>query len=110
EQPIDFSHQMHAGELEISCKYCHTSVEKSQTAEIPATSTCMNCHEYVSAPWDSVKLEEQLASEQNRDPELVVSPEIQKLYQSAGFDPQSMEYIENENPYSIRWNKVHHLP
>ena len=110
KQPIDFSHQMHAGELEISCNYCHTSVEKSQTAEIPATSTCMNCHKFVSAPWDSVKLEDQQAEEEERDPQLIVSEKIEKIYESAGFDPQAMKYSEMEGAHAIRWTKVHNLP
>lgn len=43
-QPIPFSHQHHAGVLGIDCRYCHTSVEQSSFAGIPATSICMNCH------------------------------------------------------------------
>ena len=31
----------------MDCRYCHTSVEKSQEANIPPTQTCMNCHEIV---------------------------------------------------------------
>ncbi len=44
EQPIPFSHQHHAGILEIDCRYCHTSVEHAPFAGMPATRTCMNCH------------------------------------------------------------------
>ena len=43
-QPIAFSHKLHAGEMGIDCRYCHTSVEKSSFAGIPPTKTCMNCH------------------------------------------------------------------
>jgi hypothetical protein len=43
-QPIPFSHQHHVGVLGIDCRYCHTSVEKSSFAGIPATQVCMNCH------------------------------------------------------------------
>jgi len=43
-QPIDFSHQQHAGDLRIDCRYCHTGVETSRDAGIPAVSICMNCH------------------------------------------------------------------
>ena len=31
----------------MDCRYCHTSVEKSQEANIPPTQTCMNCHSVV---------------------------------------------------------------
>ena len=44
DQPIKFSHKVHAGENGIDCKYCHTGVMESQTAGIPSTSVCLNCH------------------------------------------------------------------
>lgn len=43
-QPIPYSHALHAGELGIDCRYCHTTVEKTAFAAIPPTQTCMNCH------------------------------------------------------------------
>ena len=47
EQPVPFSHKVHAGQLGIDCRYCHGGVEKSWLANIPAASTCMNCHSTV---------------------------------------------------------------
>ena len=44
EQPVPFSHEHHAGGLGIDCRYCHTTVETSSFANIPATKICMNCH------------------------------------------------------------------
>lgn len=44
EQPIPFSHKLHAGKYEIECQYCHTGVEKSKSANIPSLNICMNCH------------------------------------------------------------------
>jgi hypothetical protein len=44
EQPVPFSHEHHAGALGIDCRYCHTTVETSSFANIPATKICMNCH------------------------------------------------------------------
>lgn len=44
EQPIPFSHEHHAGDLGIDCRYCHTTVTTSSFANIPATKICMNCH------------------------------------------------------------------
>jgi hypothetical protein len=46
-QPVPFSHATHAGQLGIDCRYCHTGVEKSWFSNIPASSTCMNCHTIV---------------------------------------------------------------
>lgn len=44
EQPIPFSHRLHAGELGMDCRYCHTTVERAATAAVPPTESCMNCH------------------------------------------------------------------
>ncbi len=44
EQPVKFSHKLHAGSMQIDCKYCHTGVDKSRTASVPSTDICMNCH------------------------------------------------------------------
>ncbi len=44
DQPVPFSHQHHAGELGIDCRYCHVGVERSARAVVPPTHTCMSCH------------------------------------------------------------------
>ena len=44
QQPVPFSHQHHAGELGIDCRYCHTGVETAAEAGVPPTHTCMTCH------------------------------------------------------------------
>lgn len=43
-QPVPFSHAIHAGQLKMDCRYCHTSVDKSAHSTVPATQTCINCH------------------------------------------------------------------
>jgi hypothetical protein len=43
-QPVPYSHALHAGELGIDCRYCHTTVEIGAHAAVPPTQTCMNCH------------------------------------------------------------------
>ena len=47
EQPIAFSHQVHATKLGIECLYCHSAADKSQHATVPAVSVCMGCHQWV---------------------------------------------------------------
>jgi hypothetical protein len=54
EQPVPFSHQIHVGKLGMDCQYCHTQVYDSRHANIPATQTCMNCHNQIKT--DSEKL------------------------------------------------------
>lgn len=43
-QPIPFSHEHHAGALEISCRYCHGTVDTTSFAGMPDTHACMSCH------------------------------------------------------------------
>ncbi|GAB3537574.1 c-type cytochrome [Pontibacter brevis] len=59
-QPIAFSHKLHAGEHQINCNYCHTTVYKSKSASIPSANICMNCHSQIQTQ----------------------SPEIQKIYRA----------------------------
>jgi hypothetical protein len=47
EQPVPYSHRLHAGELEMDCRYCHANVERSHEAMVPPTQTCMGCHAQV---------------------------------------------------------------
>jgi len=54
EQPVPYSHKLHAGELGIDCRYCHANIERSQEAMIPPTQACMGCHAIVKK--DSPKL------------------------------------------------------
>ncbi|MEN9283026.1 MAG: hypothetical protein RLZZ179_519 [Verrucomicrobiota bacterium] len=46
-QPIPFSHEIHAGQLGLDCRYCHSFVEKSGHANVPGSNTCWNCHQHV---------------------------------------------------------------
>lgn len=46
-QPLAYDHYLHATQLGLDCRYCHTYVDRSEHANIPATSTCMNCHQHI---------------------------------------------------------------
>ena len=54
EQPIPFDHSLHAGQLGMDCRYCHSHVEKSGFSNVPTAQTCWNCHQFVKK--DSEKL------------------------------------------------------
>ncbi len=62
EQPIPFSHQIHAGLIGTDCRYCHTSVNQTAYANIPPTETCVTCHTqvkqdspYIQPVWQSLE-------------------------------------------------------
>ncbi len=46
-QPVPFSHALHAGQLEIDCRYCHSFVDRSGHANVPGSNVCMSCHSMV---------------------------------------------------------------
>jgi menaquinone reductase, multiheme cytochrome c subunit len=54
EQPVEYSHKLHAGNLGMDCRYCHNTVEKAAHAAVPTTEVCMNCHHRVKT--NSTKL------------------------------------------------------
>lgn len=48
-QPVAYNHDLHVTQLGLDCRYCHTNVDKSGHANVPAASTCMSCHNVVKA-------------------------------------------------------------
>ncbi len=89
EQPIAFSHKIHAGQNGINCVYCHTSAEKGKTAGIPSLNVCMNCHTYVQEGPSG-------------------KTEIAKIYAALDYDPVNQVY--GDNPKPVEWVRVHNLP
>jgi respiratory nitrate reductase gamma subunit len=108
-QPIAFSHRLHAGELGVSCVYCHAEAEKGPHAGVPAASVCMNCHRFVTAPLWDVRAETEQAKQENRPPRTLTSPELGKLYAALGLDDK-LQPDPAKNPSSIHWVRVHNLP
>ncbi len=101
EQPIFYSHKVHAGTNQISCLYCHGAATEGKHATIPAISTCMNCHMTINE-YTGEKLFREDGTEVNG------TAEIQKLYDYAGWDPNTRQYVKEEKP--IEWVKIHNLP
>ena len=108
-QPIAYSHRLHAGELGIACLHCHTAAEQGKHAGVPSTNVCMNCHRFVSAPWVDVKAENDLADKEKRKSNLVVSPEIRKIYNAMALTDEA-KLDSTKTPQPIVWKKVHNLP
>lgn len=66
EQPIAFSHKLHAGQMGIDCIYCHSGIDKTAIAPLPPTETCMGCHNKVKK--DSPRLKVLQESFKNKMP------------------------------------------
>jgi mono/diheme cytochrome c family protein len=92
EQPIKFSHKLHAGQYEIDCQYCHSGAAKSKNAWIPSVNICMNCHKLI-----------QEGPQYGKE-------EIQKIYNAIGFDPEKGRYIEGYEQKAVEWVRIHNLP
>ena len=116
KQPVPFSHALHAGELGMDCRYCHTSVEKAAHASVPPTQTCMNCHTQIRP--QSPKLEPVRESYETGLP--VEWTRIHKLPDFAYFDHSAhvnrgigcvschgridtMEVVYQKSPLSMGW-------
>lgn len=99
EQPIKFSHKIHAGDNKIDCNYCHSSARHSKTSGIPSLNLCMNCHTYVNGG-DKTFL--------YNGEEYPMAEEIQKIYKHLDYDPKTGKY--GDNPTPVKWVKVHNLP
>ena len=92
EQPIAFSHKIHAGINGVDCNYCHSSARHSKTSGIPSANVCMNCHTYIN------------------EGATTGTKEIAKIYDAVGFDPNTRTYIEGYEPKPIKWIRIHNLP
>jgi hypothetical protein len=55
EQPINFSHRIHAGDFEIPCMYCHTQARRSISAGVPSVNKCVGCHNEIATDRPQIK-------------------------------------------------------
>lgn len=100
-QPIYYSHKVHAGDNQISCLYCHGGAQDSKHANVPSVNVCMNCHMAVKDYTGKPIIREDGTT-------VNANEEIQKLYQYAGWDPNSKTYDKPGKP--IEWVRIHNLP
>ena len=100
EQPIYFSHKIHAGENKIDCQLCHSSAKYGKVSEIPSVNVCMNCHKGI-AEYKGKYIEE------GKD-RAFYTAEIKKIYEAAGWDEGSQSYTGKTKP--IEWVRIHNMP
>jgi len=108
EQPIAYSHRLHAGELGIDCQFCHTAAAHGRHAGIPSTDVCMKCHKYVTSSFDVLQEEITLADKEKRKPETIISEELRALYDTLGLEDPQQPIADDAK--SIPWVRVHNLP
>lgn len=104
EQPIFYSHKVHAGINQINCLYCHGNAWESKHAAIPSVNVCMNCHKAINTYEKGPKLYKENGEEVNG------TAEIAKLYKAAGFDPNNKAAWTPSMAKPIEWIKIHNLP
>ncbi len=101
EQPIFYSHKVHAGTNQISCLYCHGNTEAGKQANIPAVNICMNCHLGINE-YKGEKLYRADGTEVDG------TAEIQKLYKYANYETGRVWDASKAKP--IAWTRIHNLP
>jgi cytochrome c551/c552 len=101
EQPIFYSHKVHAGTNQISCLYCHGNAWESKHAAVPSLNVCMNCHAAIN-DYKGEKLYREDGKEVDG------TAEIEKLYSYTGYDPKAGKYSHPGKP--VEWIKIHNLP
>ena len=101
EQPIYYSHKVHAGVNQINCQYCHIGTYQGKQATLPSVNVCMNCHQAINEYKGEPLVRE------NGD---VVdgTAEIKKLYKYAGFTEGQPWDATKAQP--IEWVRIHNLP
>jgi len=100
EQPIYFSHKIHAGENKIDCQLCHSSAKYGKVSEIPSMNVCMNCHRTISE-YNGKYIEP------GKD-KAFYDGEIQKIYAATGWDAEKQQYTGKTQP--VEWTRIHNMP
>ncbi|HLV23382.1 MAG TPA: c-type cytochrome [Moheibacter sp.] len=111
EQPIYFSHQVHAGVQGIDCQYCHSSAKYGKVSGIPSPNLCMNCHktikEYKGDYYEEHLVESGKFASADEVKEFYTG-EIQKMYKAIGWDPNTNSFTGEQKP--IEWVRIHNMP
>ena len=95
EQPLPFSHKLHAGELAMDCQFCHNEARNSIHGGVPPVQMCMSCHQHIKTD----------------------NPNVQKIHQHYCGQPKCTvaedefgQPVPPANAQAIPWKKVHDLP
>ena len=111
DQPIYFSHKVHAGIQGVNCQYCHNSAKYGKVSGIPSVNVCMNCHKTIKEYKGEYYEEDLVTSGKFADANEVkkfYTGEIQKMYKAIGWNPETNKYDGPQKP--IEWVRIHNLP
>ena len=84
-QPIAFPHDVHAGQYQIDCQYCHFSAERSVDAGIPPVKTCVGCHTLINGQTPEAQAQIQLVRDYDARGEAIPWNRIYKISDHAHF-------------------------
>ena len=91
DQPVKFSHKIHAGQYQINCLYCHSGARKGPVAGVPSVELCMNCHKFI------------------KEGKKTGTKEIKKLF-DASLNWEPIKWIRvNHLPAHVRFNHAQHV-
>ncbi len=86
-QPIFYRHDIHAGQYEIDCRYCHSTAEISSSPGLPTVASCYGCHVIVGSG----------------------NPEVQKV-RDANTSGEPIEWVEVHSlPQFVRFPHMRHV-
>jgi len=115
-QPVPYSHKVHAGDLGLDCRFCHTGVEVSPVAGLPPTQTCMNCHNMIKADSDKLALVRESAKKEiplqwirvHKAPDYVYFDHSAHITAGVGCASchgriDQMEMVSQDQPLSMGW-------
>jgi hypothetical protein len=113
DQPIAFSHKIHAGINKIPCEYCHSGARQNKMSMVPSLNLCLNCHKAIDK---YSHCDDQIFS--TAETGLTGTQEMHKIYKYLGIDaktkaPLSQEELDaREDVYKkpIEWVRIHNLP
>jgi len=97
DQPINFPHPQHVKQLGMNCVYCHFAANKSPDPGMPATSTCIGCHNPAAVGPNRPKIGDEAARKR---------PEIEKLIKEYA-DPKMGGMVAAK---PIPWVRIHQVP
>jgi hypothetical protein len=92
-QPIPFSHKIHADQIGVDCRYCHSFADLSGHSNVPPGNTCWNCHQHVQPN----------------------SPKLAPLHKSMdpaypGYDGKPIEWVRvHKTPDYVYFNHAAHV-